>query len=319
MLACDSNNSVWIGLIEALPSILLLLAALLVYTYSAYITGWRYLKFVSITATFISYVLIAVHMVLESNIMEFSKTIKDIGRYTAPRLVYGVGFGTVVLTILRIIYKKKTSQYSCEMLLNLTVIMISAWSSTVILLLGRQGPFVALICSIGAWCVVKTQRISSRSVGESFTDPISITQWSLLGVCLFYYSGHWCTFDGLRYGAAFVGFENFNIVRQGLLLSIDTFGVSHILPILGLPFLVNLHHKKYQKKQEKYSLLLNLSQVFLSYGLITAVTTTFTIICVTIQRRHLMVWGLFAPKYVFDVLGLLLTDVLICFASLMYY
>ncbi|KMS99732.1 hypothetical protein BVRB_1g021000 [Beta vulgaris subsp. vulgaris] len=34
------------------------------------------------------------------------------------------------------------------------------------------------------------------------------------------------------------------------------------------------------------------------------------VLCVTIQRRHLMVWGLFAPKYVFDVVGLILTDVL---------
>jgi hypothetical protein len=30
------------------------------------------------------------------------------------------------------------------------------------------------------------------------------------------------------------------------------------------------------------------------------------------------VWGLFAPKYVFDAIGLLLTDLLICLASLYY-
>lgn len=30
-------------------------------------------------------------------------------------------------------------------------------------------------------------------------------------------------------------------------------------------------------------------QVFLIYGLITAITTTFTVLCATIQRRHLMV------------------------------
>ena len=29
-------------------------------------------------------------------------------------------------------------------------------------------------------------------------------------------------------------FDHFHIIRQGLLLSIDTFGVSHILPILSL-------------------------------------------------------------------------------------
>lgn len=33
----------------------------------------------------------------------------------------------------------------------------------------------------------------------------------------------------------------------------------------------------------------------------------------------LQVWGLFAPKYVFDVVGLILTDVFICLASLYYF
>lgn len=85
------------------------------------------------------------------------------------------------------------------------------------------------------------------------------------------------------------------------------------------------------------------------YGFIIAATTTATLLCVTIHRRHLMVfrhsvfflnfftillqllhvtsrsnscvyqvWGLFAPKFVFDVVGLMLTDVLICLAS-MYF
>ncbi|CAI0428690.1 unnamed protein product [Linum tenue] len=52
---------------------------------------------------------------------------------------------------------------------------------------------------------------------------------------------------------------------------------------------------------------------------ITATTVTATILCVTIQRRHLMVWGLFAPKFVFDVVGLTLTEVIICLASLLYF
>lgn len=36
-------------------------------------------------------------------------------------------------------------------------------------------------------------------------NPLSVVQWSLLSICMFFASGHWCAFDGLRYGAAFVG------------------------------------------------------------------------------------------------------------------
>ncbi|RWV94878.1 hypothetical protein BHE74_00009718, partial [Ensete ventricosum] len=73
-----------------------------------------------------------------------------------------------------------------------------------------------------AWFILKSRRegcieSTSRDLGASVIDPMPVIQWSFLAVCLFFYTGHWCTFDGLRYGAAFVGFDHFNIMRQGLL------------------------------------------------------------------------------------------------------
>lgn len=50
---------------------------------------------------------------------------------------------------------------------------------------------------------------------------------------------------------------------------------------------MQLHELMIQVKQNsEFGLML---QVYLIYGLATAVTTTLTIICVTIHRRHLMV------------------------------
>ena len=43
--------------------------------------------------------------------------------------------------------------------------------------------------------------------------------------------------------------------------------------------------------------------------------------CVNVIRNFpltLQVWGLFAPKFVFDVVGLIIMDVLVCLASLYY-
>eukprot|EP01018_Ginkgo_biloba_P008442 Gb_15312 [translate_table: standard] len=136
---------------------------------------------------------------------------------------------------------------------------------------------------------------------------------------MYFWTGHRCTFDGLRIGAAFIGFDNFNIIRQGILLAIDTFGVSHILPIFGLPLLVTTQNSHLWSEKHRELFFLLLVQVFLIYGLVSALTATLTTICVTIQRRHLMVWGLFAPKYVFDILGLLLTDILIVLAAIYYF
>ncbi|KAK3163577.1 hypothetical protein QOZ80_1AG0005490 [Eleusine coracana subsp. coracana] len=207
---------------------------------------------------------------------------------------------------------------------NFSAAMLCSWSPTILILLGRQGPFVALICMTGVWCIIKSQQKHQRELKHDTSKlcvahPVSVVQWSLLAVCLFYLTGHWCTFDGLRYGAAFIGFDHFQIIRQGLLLSIDTFGVSHILPILSLPFIALVWCNTASRgKKVKDGIINSLTQVLLMYGLIAAITATLTIICVTIQRRHLMVWGLFAPKYVFDAIGLLLTDLLICLASIYY-
>ncbi|XP_031285768.1 GPI ethanolamine phosphate transferase 3-like [Pistacia vera] len=74
-----------------------------------------------------------------------------------------------------------------------------------------------------------------------------------------------------------------------------------------------------QTDQDRRLLSVQLFLMYLMYGLIMATTVIATIICVTIQRRHLMVWGLFAPKFVFDVVGFILTDVLICLACLYYF
>jgi phosphatidylinositol glycan class O len=57
-------------------------------------------------------------------------------------------------------------------------------------------------------------------------------------------------------------FDHFHIIRQGLLLSIDTFGVSHILPILSLPFIGMVWYNTASKdKKLKGVILNNITQV----------------------------------------------------------
>ncbi|XP_039120959.1 uncharacterized protein LOC120257570 [Dioscorea cayenensis subsp. rotundata] len=311
----DEGYTVWLILSEILPILVLSSFTFLLYRWISKSSTWRGLKYFFLVEAAASYMLLIFHWMSESNFLAIPMALQDLGKNFAPRIIYAIGFGLLTLIMLcKNLNQKEQPSSPAEQTTTATVAMLCAWSPTVLILLGSQGPPVALIYLFGAWCIIRSQK------EVLVNDPISITQWSLLGVCaFFFYTGHWCTFDGLRYGAAFVGFDEFNIVRQGLLLAIDTFGVLHIIPVMSLPLLVTLKHCYSKHSQVKAVLFLVLTQLFLSYGLITAVTTTFTIVCVTIQRRHLMVWGLFAPKYVFEVLGLLLTDILICLASLCYY
>ncbi|TVU22402.1 hypothetical protein EJB05_32095, partial [Eragrostis curvula] len=311
-------------LLELLPIMSLALVAYIVLKCISYAISQKFLKYFVFSGTMLSYVSIAFHWASESALFSQMEPIQELGRSLAPRFVYGIGGLSLAISALYRMLGQPDYLKMNQRITNLSAAMLCSWSPTILILLGRQGPFVALICMTGVWCITKLLQKHQR---ESKPDvpilcvahPVSVVQWSLLAVCLFYLTGHWCTFDGLRYGAAFIGFDHFDIIRQGLLLSIDTFGVSHILPILSLPFIALVWCRTASKDNKVKDVIINnLTQVLLMYGLITAITATLTIICVTIQRRHLMVWGLFAPKYVFDAIGLLLTDLLIFLASLYY-
>lgn len=57
--------------------------------------------------------------------------------------------------------------------------------------------------------------------------------------------------------ASMHSFDHFHIIRQGLLLSIDTFGVSHILPILSLPFIAMVWYNTTSKDNKLKDVILN--------------------------------------------------------------
>ncbi|KAM0049661.1 putative Type I phosphodiesterase/nucleotide pyrophosphatase/phosphate transferase [Helianthus debilis subsp. tardiflorus] len=313
----------WVYVADILPILPLIILAYLLYkSISSSSCNWL-LKFV-ITGSILSYILVALHLTLgSSSLSHMIPPIFDgIKGNLIPRAIYVIGIAQLLfLSVVQFFEEEKTSKWE-ETTLMKAVGMLSVWSSTLIILSGKQGPWVALASVIGGWLILRLrgldQDYKNGSTGLLASYSSSVTQWSFLASCLFFCSGHWCAFDGLRYAAAFIGFDEFTIIPQAILLTIETYGFSHILPTLGLPFLVAYRHSFNKAKQTRESII-QLFQVYLIYGLIMAVTTSFTVLCVMIQRRHLMVWGLFAPKFVFDVVGLILTDVLICVSSLIYF
>nr|GEW32341.1 GPI ethanolamine phosphate transferase 3 [Tanacetum cinerariifolium] len=313
----------WMYVAELGPLLPLIILAYLLYKSIVCSSCNRMLKSVIIGSIF-SYILVALHYILgNSSLSDMTPPILDgIKGNFIPRVIYIIGIAQLLyLAVLQFFEKAKTSEWG-ETIVVKAVAMLSSWSSTLMILSGKQGPWIALASVIGGWLISRLKSLDGNDKNSRtgllacYSSPV--TQWSLFASCLFFCTGHWCAFDGLRYAAAFIGFDEFTIIPQAILLTIETYGFSHILPTLALPFLVANQYSSNEAKQTRGSLI-QLFQVYLIYGLIMAVTTTFTVLCVIIQRRHLMVWGLFAPKFVFDVVGLILTDVLICVSSLFYF
>ncbi|KAK4713257.1 hypothetical protein R3W88_019164 [Solanum pinnatisectum] len=322
-VSVDNGTNLWIYVADILPFLALVILAYILYYKSITHSSCRGIfKLVAIGTIFASS-LIALAWALDGNLFSPSTVIVDIKAYWIPRIIYVIGLlQLILLAISQLFGKEKTSGWEEDTIIKATA-MLSAWSSTIIILSGKQGPLVALAAVIQGWCVIRLMTLERAKndyydSSTSYSSPVA--KCSLLAVCLFFCTGHWCAFDGLRYASAFVGFDEFNLIRQAALLTIDTFGFSHILPVMGLPLIVACRrHPEVQAEKRKPLFFLQLCQVYLMYGLIMAISMTLTIICVTIQRRHLMVWGLFAPKFVFDAVGLLLTDLFICLASLYYF
>uniref|UniRef100_A0A1D1YWQ8 GPI ethanolamine phosphate transferase 3 n=1 Tax=Anthurium amnicola TaxID=1678845 RepID=A0A1D1YWQ8_9ARAE len=260
----NAINSIWMAMSKVLPVICLWILAFLLYMITAGVSSMRSFKLFTIGSV-INYLLIAVHWACESNLITVPRSFLNIGRTLIPQLIYVMDFGMLALLVPTQIFKwKKRSDHSETVVIS-SVSMLCALNSTILLLSGRQGPLAAVVSVIGAWCILRSQRMSysnsaDKTLETILRDPIPVTKWSLLAVCLFFYTGHWCAFDGLRYGAAFIGFEHFNLIRQGILLAIDTFGFSHILPIFGTPLLVALRYQYSRSNQGKDVFFLNLIQ-----------------------------------------------------------
>uniref|UniRef100_A0A7N0ZXE6 GPI ethanolamine phosphate transferase 3 n=1 Tax=Kalanchoe fedtschenkoi TaxID=63787 RepID=A0A7N0ZXE6_KALFE len=312
------DHPFWTLLSVYMPILALLLVAYLIHKSSFGFTWWGISNYV-IKLTILSYMLIVVHTILESNVLGLPPASEYYRRVVIPQTIYALGLGKLLLLAIDA-FRREGKVLDCYMsLYRKTVMVLCAWSPTIILLSGSKGSLFALALIISGKCMMRLKIAVEDSKGTSdglLSSCLSqVTQWNLLAVCLFFATGHWCAFDGLRYGAAFIGFDEFIFARQAALQAIETFGFSHILPILGLPFLVADGNSD---QGRPFLLFKKISLAYLILGMISAVTVTFTLMCVSIHRRHLMVWGLFAPKYVFDVVGLIVTDTLICMASIYY-
>ena len=100
---------------------------------------------------------------------------------------------------------------------------------------------------------------------------------------VFFATNHGCAFSRLQYSAAFIATKEFYFTLGGISLFLNTFAWE----ILGVLIAWYLH------RRPGYSSVL---QVYCSYQLLEMITSCLS---VGLLRRHLMVWDIFAPHFLF--------------------
>jgi phosphatidylinositol glycan class O len=118
-------------------------------------------------------------------------------------------------------------------------------------------------------------------------------------------TGHAPRFSSLAYGAGFVGLDSFIPAPAGALLALNTYGPGMLLVLAPLVAALPpaLGAVASDGVARRAALLLHVPP-----ALVAVATCAF----VAFARRHLLVWAVFAPKFVFDGVSLAFTIVVSC-------
>ena len=128
--------------------------------------------------------------------------------------------------------------------------------------------------------------------------------WRFIIRHTFFATNHGCTFSRLQLSAAFVATSTFNFVFAGTSLFINTFGWE----IVGLSFAWLLSSSTGKQSERR-----NLWRYYCLYQLIE---TLCSCVSVSVLRRHLMVWDIYAPHFLFVAIFMIIFaafQLLVCY------
>jgi len=152
--------------------------------------------------------------------------------------------------------------------------------------------------------------LSKRFHGNSFMSAGEAFCLSFMTLQYFFATGHHWQLSALQFESAFIGFEKFNWLAGFVLMMLNTFS-SPLLIILSIPLFIGVNHSR----SASYYI-----DALFRYKVFSVWHILLNVIFVYLQRRHLMVWRVFAPKFLIESVLLISIDILLVFcASIIQY
>ncbi|CAG8455086.1 13366_t:CDS:2 [Ambispora gerdemannii] len=161
---------------------------------------------------------------------------------------------------------------------------------------------------------------TTTTFNTGFENILEITILGLLATHYFFSTGHQATLPSIQWSAGFIGIAELNYIISPILVIINTLG-SHILVSIAVPLIVfwKLSPTIFDDENTRslsslmiYSRLLRTILLYILYQTLIAVSTSFWAGCWF--SRHLMVWKVFAPRFMLAGVVLVITDFFICVA-----
>ncbi len=143
---------------------------------------------------------------------------------------------------------------------------------------------------------------SAAIVRPSFTDAVPL---ALLGFLGFFATGHQAVLTSIQWKAAFVGFETVTYPFSPLLVIINIWG-PFALSALAVPLLATWNASP--RPQSTVPVLGHTLQLSLAFIIYHSAVTFASAVFAAWLRRHLMVWKVFAPRFMLAGCTLLVID-----------
>ncbi|KAJ7577574.1 hypothetical protein C8J56DRAFT_1113658 [Mycena floridula] len=139
-----------------------------------------------------------------------------------------------------------------------------------------------------------------------------IVPLALLGLVSFYATGHQSAISSIQWKSAFVVTPTANYVFSPITVLLNSFGplflAAFAVPLLGLwnrsPANMNGNSKIMDTRARRASVIAGVGMMMYYTSLLLG-----TAVSAAILRRHLMVWKVFAPRFMAAVVGLILVDI----------
>lgn len=149
---------------------------------------------------------------------------------------------------------------------------------------------------------------SNTIVRPSFTDIIPL---ALMGFVGYFATGHQAVLTSIQWKAAFVGFESVTYPYSPLLVIINTWG-PFALSALAVPLLALWNISP--RPQGSAPLLAHSLQLSIAFIIYHTTVTFASALFAAWLRRHLMVWKVFAPRFMLAGCTLMVVDLTLLFA-----
>eukprot|EP00759_Apiculatamorpha_spiralis_P018429 PhF_6_TR24813/c0_g1_i2/m.34157/K05288/PIGO; phosphatidylinositol glycan, class O len=156
-----------------------------------------------------------------------------------------------------------------------------------------------------AFVVVSLQRMITPETPVTHDTVVISSLLYHLSQLLFYSTGHQAVLNTLDWSAAFVGIGRFSWYGGITLVGFNTFA-SVVLTIVSIPMIFGQHHHWMAPTTSASSSASPTSHQQGMYVVVVfSIVAFFATVAVAVQRRHLMLFEIFCPKWCFAFIGAL--------------